>query len=293
MLLGNQEIAELKEAVTALKTGSVFRLGRHSFTVKNCQEKFADKLLTVLPVDDKNPNDADVIEINTGCSQHVIDLLTTAAALEEKALAIDGACVESPSGVSVLISGGPLSGRSSLAMSLAIGSDWHVICERTVFVDTAEDLMIPFAAPFFIRADAAELVEQVIGREVERFMPIWSPKKRTIRERDSWYPTKQFALATAKPARFDIAIYVEAFDENSAGLLAVNEVPMGQLLRRLLSTSNMLWKEGSVDKLEQYLQTTKCFILSGGTLRERSDFVIKSSSGVRKASIETCGAHSV
>lgn len=237
---------------------NVYKLGNISFTVPPNQGPELEYLDALLP----QGSHSDFITIPEGT---VYDLRSLQNLILEKhrgLIWLDAGCLINKSDKKLLIVGMSGAGKSTTTMALAIGYRWKVIAEDILLIDTKTDRLITLGAPFSLKPGTLELLKKSIGAVPT---PIFD---------DEWAPLGDLASYELNTAHFDYAVYFESKAIPPRPMCA-SEITVGSYFRQILSTSNILRLRDAPDKMLEYLNSAKCFSISGGSLKERLDYILE------------------
>lgn len=187
--------------------------------------------------------------------RNVRSIINQVLAYHSDCLWFDAACLLSPEGKRILISGGSGSGKSTTSMALVFGLGWKVYSEDVTLIDPAKDVILSFASPFSLKTGTLEILEaslQVV------------PKPICLGE---WLPPGENAIAETCAVKFEMVLLFE--NAKASGTLECAEISASDYVRRLLPISNLIHKDGAPEKVTEYIGCAKCFQIRGGTLCER------------------------
>lgn len=238
-----------------MNQAAVYQLGRHVFSIKNCNAEFEQTLSTLLPhYKGSAISEEELHEISMGCSKDVRELVNHVLKRHRGCVWIDAACLVTPDGCRVLIAGHSGAGKSTIAMALAMEAGWKVISEDLLLIDCQTNKLITFASPFSLKKGTMEVLTECVGRGPEPVL------------QGEWSPIHDMAAQSEHDAHFHLAISLEAFDKMTLQITELSEI---ELLLKILPMSNSLRIRGSSDKLGEYLQSSACIQMRGGDLRSR------------------------
>ncbi|MFN8555511.1 MAG: hypothetical protein U0103_28940, partial [Candidatus Obscuribacterales bacterium] len=183
-----------RKSLESVVTRPVYKLGRVIFSIKNCDQKFENELQRLLPLHIPTIED-DVQLISTGCVTDVRAVFNHILKKHLKCVWFNASCLLSSSGRKVLIAGPAHSGKSSLAMGLALGYKWKVVSEDLVLIDFDTNEILNFPLPFLVRPYTMQLIEDAIGTKV----PVPDLK-------EGWHPIGDMATNSNCTAEFDEVI---------------------------------------------------------------------------------------
>lgn len=176
---------------------------------------------------------------------------------------IMASCLVSPEGKKVLIAGLPGSGKSALAMGLALGHGWRVLNEDRVMIDLNTKRIIPVQMPFIVRSGTAENLHDATGVQLKSLVD------------DRWCPLGDRFINSESEARFDMAVLIDRWKPRAK----LEPVQTGEFVRRLLPLSSVLRHDDGLNKAFEIFGSARCFVLNGGTLKERVGAVINCAQG--------------
>jgi hypothetical protein len=187
--------------------------------------------------------------------RNVRSIINQVLSYHSECLWFDAACLLSPEGKRILISGGSGSGKSTTSMALVFGHGWKVYSEDVTLIDPVKKVILNFASPFSLKTGTKELLEEALGAV---------PGPICL---DEWLPPDKNAIAETCPVNFDIAMLFE--NARASGPLQCAQISPNDYVRRLLPISNLIHKEKAPETITDYIGKTRCFHLTGGTLAER------------------------
>lgn len=238
----------------------VYRLGRISFTVDNSDAAFEPELARLLPRCRRGSE-----PIHELAATDVRGLLSKVLELHAGYLWISAACLLSPQGHMVLISGQSSAGKSTTALALALKHGWRVISEDLTCIDIHAGTIVVFASPLSLKIGALELLQNTIAMLPQPLV------------RGEWVPLSNIHAEGEYEAGFDLALYF--------GLAGADE-PMrriacssGEYVRLLLPCSNLVHHESGPDKLAKYVKSAPCYRVTGGSLSERMNLILEWTTG--------------
>lgn len=234
----------------------IYQLGRVSFTVKTEDVQFEQELIKVLPRCKIAPET--IVEIKV--ENDFRSLVSTVLKLHEQYLWLSAACVLSPQGQKILISGHSSAGKSTTALALAMRYGWKVLSEDLTCLDLQTDRLIVFATPFSLKTGTVNLLKQTIAMVPE---PVvfgeWVPLSNTHGEGEY-------------KANFDLSLH---FGHAQVGKpLSCLTCKPGKYVRLSLSSSNLVHYDNGPEKLAAYVSSGGCYQVTGGSLAERLDLVL-------------------
>ena len=245
----------------ATKTVSspVFELGRVRFRVKDCEVEgnFKRDLSLLLPHSrSQYENEEDIVEVSVnGADLRAVvnDILKR----HDDCLWADAACLLSTNGKKFLLVGASSSGKSTTSMALALGFGWKVLAEDVTLIDPATNEVLRFPSPFSLKSGTAELLRQSVGS---------TPDPILLGE---FFPMNSVAAESSIKAPFDFAIVLDRRQPD----LKMTEIRPDDFIRRALPVSNILRVANGAPLFTSFVESGKCFSLSGGTVEQRLDIL--------------------
>jgi hypothetical protein len=234
----------------------VFRLGRISFTVKTDDCSFEQQLPKVLPVCDAKEDMVYEIE----ATNNYRELISEVIKLQSDYLWLSAACIMSPQGHKVLISGHSNAGKSTTALALAMANGWKVLSEDLTCIDLKTNKILAFSTPFSLKTGTIEILQKTINIV---------PEPVVFSE---WVPLNDFHVQGEYKAEFDLSLF---FGKAVYGEPLI-QVPcsFGKYIRLCLPCSNLIYFQDGPDKLTEYIGSGECYEVMGGTLAERMELII-------------------
>jgi hypothetical protein len=198
---------------------------------------------------DKEPD----IDVQMGLSHDVAECIRQIISQHEGCLLIQAACMLSPNGQRMLISGAPNSGKTTLAIALSLQYGWKVIAEGMTIIDTEKNRITSFAAPFNLKPGTRAVLTDN-GVTLPGFI---------LRE---WFPIAKEISADDCPAGFEHSVHLEGEFGNEK--LKISRSTPSEQTRKILPISNLLSVRGT-DNFLQLLPAQSCHVISGGLLKDR------------------------
>jgi hypothetical protein len=191
-----------------------------------------------------------------GHSFDVSGLITQLLARHLGCIQINGACLISPQGLKVLISGGADTGCNAIAAALVFGRGWKLIANGVTLIDPEIDQIASFLAPFFLKSDLRKLIE-----EVQISLPHF-----ILHE---WLPLSPEHAGGDYQASFELVVFFDGETGNAD--FSCSSLTGSQCLRRILSTSNLAAVSGGIEKFTEYINAGSCYQFSNGNVKDRLD----------------------
>lgn len=229
-----------------------YELGRIRFEVVNGHPDLEPCLEQLLPRTTLQPDDEKHV-YDAGTNGHLRELINYVLKLHAECLWIDAACIVSPKGHRLLISGQSGAGKSTTSLAISLGYDWKVLGEDIILIDPNTDEILNFASPFSLKAKTAELVEEAVNV---------LPSPILLEE---WVPLGSRALGHSCPTPFDLVVHLE----RDTTELECNKLSTSEYARKIFTLSNLIRRNDVSDKFFSYLPENGCYRISGGTVRER------------------------
>ena len=238
----------------------VYRLGRVSFTVESRDAAFERDLPRLLV---RCRSDAE--KIYPLQADNFRALLLKVLELHKDYLWISAACLLSPQGHKVLISGHSSAGKSTTAIALALRHGWKVLSEDLTGIDERTNRVLLFTTPYSLKSGTLELLQETVNMQPE---PLVSGE---------WVPLTATHAESECDTDFDLILF---FGNSQKGEpLKKIECSAGEYVRLLLPCSNLLHDYGRTDKFAQYMRSTPCYQVFGGSLSERMTLILELTTG--------------
>ncbi len=251
---------QLAEQERSADPRPVYRLGRISFTVNSADAAFELELARLLPR--CRVNSEPIYEL---AANDVRGLLSKVLELHEGYLWISAACLFSPQGHKVLISGQSSAGKSTTTLALALRYGWKVLSEDLTCIDIRANKIIVFATPFSLKTGTLELLQDTVAM---------LPESVVFGE---WVPMSNMHAEGEYATDFDLTLY---FGEARKGEPIQQIVcSAGEYVRLLLPCSNLVHDENAPDKLAEYVSSGACYQVIGGSLSERINLLLELTTG--------------
>jgi hypothetical protein len=162
----------------------------------------------------------------------------------------------------ILVCGASQSGKTTLSLALASAFGWKIISEDLILVNPTTKQVVPFARPLGLRPDS-----------IDRILKVTDKSGFAGLSADDWYFDPQIHHYSEAPFKFSQAILLNSANIQPEAPLSIEEVSMSQFLRDILPIANCVRVEGAIDLVNEGLQGTSCFIIKGGNLKERLEFL--------------------
>lgn len=173
-------------------------------------------------------------------------------------LYVHGTALLSPQGKLVLICGLSQAGKSTLATAMLFLHQWKIHAEDLVFISDGNPRILPLRLPLHLRPGTVERLQRA-GSLVPPLID------------ESWLAENQFYVSNAQPASPHVALYLVPGTYEMP--LNVRRITGAELVRELLVASNALHGIDGADRLFELLPKDQCYVLSGGTVQERCDWL--------------------
>lgn len=247
--------------VNETKTKSIYQLGQVSFSIHECDLAFEAQLDAILPkMPSEKCKNAASEEIRLGWATDVRALINRILKKHDKCIWLEAACLISPSGKKVLLSGKSGSGKSTTAFALALKYNFTVLANDITLLDPATDEIIRFASPFSLGAETLELVRGTT--DIEAGPIILGEWVACPAANEEFNPRAQFDIA------MDLALNST---DRSAQCQSISPF---EYTRSLLRCSNLL-RQSAVEKFQGYLTEATCRSVMGGSLCERLKLILE------------------
>lgn len=238
----------------------IYKLGRFAFSLTHADPDFEPVLARLLSQRaDENLDSDKILDVQMGLSFNLSECFAKIINQHAGCLLIQAACIESPNGKRALISGVPNSGKTTLALALAFQFGWKVLSEDFVIIDTEENQIISFAAPFNLKPGTRDVLRSA-GIELPGFI---------LRE---WFPLNEEMIAMDSNAHFAMALHLNEAVVKEPLTCAHNTV--SEHIRKILPISNLLALRAT-NKFEKYLPKESCYTISGGNISERLQKIVE------------------
>jgi len=241
-----------------------FRLGNVVFSVANCQPDLVRDLEKLLPhATSKDLEQSTVRQIDMGTMDSAKDLRSLTNKILKRHLTclwVDAACTVSPNGKKVMLSGASHSGKSTTSLALALGYGWRVLCEDITLIDPKKDEILNFGTPFSLKSGTVELLLETISKIPE---PIINGE---------WVPMGNLNFGSNLSAPFDVVVHLERQrlePQQERPPIEWRAISRCEYLRKILPFSNTMRQKNGTDKFLEYVREDGCYLVSGGTLKER------------------------
>jgi len=238
-----------------LKT-AVYKLGRARFTVESTNAELLQELPNLFFADN-----AGVDPIHTISARSLRELLMEVVRLHDAYIWLSAACIISPEGHKVLISGQSSAGKSTTTLALAMKYGWKAASEDLTCLDIERNQMVAFPTPFSLKKGTRELLQETIGTTTERLAF------------GEYLPLSNIHADGEFDTNFDLTLYFDKVKKDEP-ILYFPCTP-GEYVRLLLPSSNLVKNSGSIDKLAEYVASCPCYKITGGSLSERMDLVLQ------------------
>jgi hypothetical protein len=195
------------------------------------------------------------------CHSPVIALVNRLYGRHGDCIWLDAASLLSPTGRLVLLAGPSHSGKTTLSLGLALSKYWSILSEDITLIDPQLKVVYSCPTPSKLRAGTAERLAEVCPTSVDKF------------PESAWFFDESMYAAESLPAKFELALYLDAIGENDSNELLIEKITPAELLKRVLPISNLLKLTGRADLFYETVETASCLRISGGKLGERIDLL--------------------
>jgi len=239
-------------------TSPVFKLGKIVFTVENCSKNLQDQLAQMLPrASFDDPQEPIVLVNESGDDLTAMrPLINSIFKLHHSCFWADAACLISPSGKKVMLTGKSSAGKSTTSIALALGHKWKVLSEDITLVDSGTGEILSFATPFSLKQGTLDLLED--GADV---VP------ETIIQHE-WVPIGVSVRDEIYKVPFDIAVHLEITDQERSDF-SWSPLSPTEYVRRVLPVSNLLRITDGTEVFLDYVKEGGCFSCVNGSVSER------------------------
>lgn len=234
-------------------TKTIYQLGKTNFCINHDDPDFEQTLTRLLPRSSEVFDEAEAVRVHMGLSFNLRAVLGWIIDLHQQCLIIQGATLQSAGGVKMLLSGGQGSGKTTLAIALALKHGWKVFSEDMTVIDPEINRLTTFGAPFKLKQNMRNVLAES-GVELAGFV-FWE-----------WFPLTPAITAASCDAKLDLALHLEGQVNDQP--LSCERLTPSQYIRKLLPISNLLSKHAT-SKFADYLPADNCYQISGGTVTQR------------------------
>ncbi len=242
------------------KLAMTFKLGRVVFEVENCQADFLEDLSRLLPHASAEESAAEnVVGVKMGCSQSIRELVNHVLKRHRDCIWLDAACLVSPSGKKILFAGKSSSGKTTMAMALAMSYKWSLLAEDIVLLDPSNNEIICFPSPFSLKRGTMRVLRRAIGQAPEKiYQKEWTPSFQIASTNESHF------------APFDVAIHLVL--TGGVDEMKVEKASAAEFVRKVLPISNLARKPDGIANFMSLVEPAQCYELNNGSLEERLQF---------------------
>jgi energy-coupling factor transporter ATP-binding protein EcfA2 len=210
--------------------------------------------------DKKTPQEAECLTIT--------HLLNKLYARHAGCLWIDAATLRAPDGKLVLLAGPSFSGKTTLAMAMALAKQWTIISQDITLIDPVLNVVVPCPAPINIRTGASEMLSK-LGH-----LP------RISLGQQGWFFDQSLYLMQPTKAEFTALLTLVPFEETIEeaaaeryGDLSIEQLSLAEFIRSILPYSNLLRLRHHVSTLQDAGKQAQCLRIEGGELKERMELL--------------------
>lgn len=256
-----------------MNSSILIRLGNSNFRLRSTNRAALDRLATTFGVVHDPEEIADIeldldrqLEsmtprpfelVNTNFSAAIDWLLAQALEQQRNELWMDAASLLTDSGKVLLLAGPSQSGKSTLALAMALKRHWRIISEDITFLNEQADQLVSFRAPISLREGGLQELARV-GIHPENLID------------EQWYWNPALSVSSNVPARPSVIVMLQSFLKLEADTrLQVRAISPSESIRALLPISNGLRLHSGTDRIARLLQGALLFSLSGGSLADR------------------------
>ncbi len=264
-----------------------FILGYYRFCLQSQCKSLLESLAHLLPTIEWQINDSDFegqdshqvdtvdldspVQIETGerlnlsslsAAHSVAYLIDRALKFHQGLIWLEAAALVDRKGNLVLICGSSQSGKTTLSLALAASLDWKIVSEDLILIDKMTAQILPFARPLGLREDSFDRIVEAVA-----------PVKLIAGNSAEWYFDAQLYYYQGIPLNFSIALLLGPANLQPGSPLSIEEVDSGEYLRKILSIANCVHIPGAIELVSQSLKKTTCFVVKGGQLTERLQFM--------------------
>lgn len=187
-------------------------------------------------------------------------LITSLYAMHDSCIWIDAACLLSPEDKLILVCGPSCSGKTTLSLAMAHALGWRIIAEDITLVELGSKLVLPCPSPSGIRPGTLERIKKLCALPQGMDFP------------QAFYFNKRPFASTPVEANFDLVLLLEDWEKTKVRGdfdLTLQPLACTDLLRRLLSISNLLRFDKELAPFAELVKNARIFQLSGGELDQR------------------------
>lgn len=254
---------ELKFATasSAVMVERIYKLGRAFFTLSHNDAEFSSILDRLFADHEDNHVVNRILDIELGSNCDLDHLFERLLKEHADCFWIRAACLVSPGGHKVIISGAPESGKTTLALALIFGHGWKLISEHITLVDARTQMILGYPAPFRLIGDARAILQSCDVVLPDFALSHLLPIDRNIQAPDIAGPP-------------DTVIHLKGgFDSD----LDSTEISTSQYTREILPISDVA---GQMPQFLRFISTVKCFQFKGGNVEQRCQKVREVCSGI-------------
>lgn len=263
------------------KLSQAFQFGRCRFAVEaNDQEAIAWIGSKFLPCSQALP-DAEVIVVEKLAQWQGSADIDSKTPQEQRSLMVSGLCKRlydnhadciwmdaaalcAPDGRLVLLTGPSCAGKSTLALGMSLVHGWKILSEDITLIDPERRTVLACPAPSGIRAGTAERLTDL------------GSLRNTMPAQTGWFFDPNLYMSKSMPAKFDQAVALEPLGESGCDApakMSLQFLSSYEYIKSVLPFSNLLRLDNKIGVLHEAVEQARCVKLSGGTLRERVEFL--------------------
>lgn len=235
---------------------AVYKLGHIQFTLESTNQELMRELPHLFFAGNER-----TAAVETICASNLRGLLQQVIKLHDAYLWVSAACLLSPRGHKILLSGQSSAGKSTTTIALALTHGWKIISEDLTCFDMETDRLVAFPTPCSLKAGTLDLLQRTIGRQPDRLIF------------GEYVPMSNIHADGEYEAELDLVLHFG--NAKMSAVFGTESCSPGEYVRMLLPCSNLARNLRGTDKLAQYVRICPRYKVTGGTLVERMALLLE------------------
>lgn len=262
--------------VLTTQNAQAFQLGQFKFRLHSNDVKLLNLVADMFePVSEAAPDiecidldqlhlseyaNLDLTELQSNLIDHVLDL---SYIRHQNCVYMDAAVLLSPQNSLHILAGRSHSGKTTSSLSLCLSKGWKLLSEDISYVLFPSGRFCPIVGPLSIREPTWQLIESQLSIQARALVA------------DRWLKCPElFCKENTSLDQVQSIFILSPISPNSQSEIEDQSITPEQCLRYLLPLSNLVRMPDSIPQFADLIKDCKCFLITGGTLKERVETIV-------------------